>query len=104
VNGGFGDVDDDWAAWAGSHAGWFDYGLDAVAETCRQRQRFTTCDVWRAWPDATHPTPRNRIAEVMDEAVRLGWVRRLRPVGGHTRFDGHAGFGAEYETVSAPPR
>lgn len=99
MNGGFGDVDPDWAGWEDQHPSWVDAGLDAV-EQCLHRSSFTTVDVWAAWRGERPDEPRN-IAFVMDEAVRLGWVVRRGVTGGHTRQAGHAGFGSTYEPVTA---
>lgn len=103
TRGTFGDVSDDWAAWAGSNPGWFPSGIDAV-HACLPFGEFTTAEVWREWNRLGGPQPDEprRMAAVMDEAVRLGWVLRLGPVRRDLGRGGHATFTCLYRTLIVP--
>lgn len=96
--GGFADIDESWAAFEQDNPSWLACGVDAVERVCATLATFTTVDVWREWRGPRPEEPR-RMAEVMDEAIRIGLCVRVGVTAGHSRQAGHAGFGALYRPL-----
>lgn len=100
--GTFGDVCDDWAAWADEHETFVDAVRDALWGLCSKNRTFVTYDVWQAVPERLWPPldQRRVMGPLMNAARGAGWCRFAGYDVGHQYPTGNPGLGRRYQALA----